>query len=150
MRHWTPDVALQVSNRGQESFPSRPTSDPQPSMQLDTFAARAHFWLTFNLSAMTPSSFSTKLLSIQSVPNLSYCMVLCQPRCRALHLPLLNFMRSPPAHFSSLTRSIWVAALPSSVSATPPNLVSPINLLRGHSIPSSWSLHQPFQESKLM
>lgn len=85
-------------------------------------------------------------VSSQSVPLEG----LCQPNCRTLHLPLLNFVRSPRAHFSSLTRSVWVAALPSSVSATPPNLVSPINVLRGHSIPSSWSLHQPFQESKLM
>lgn len=121
MRHRAPDVVSQVSNRGEESIPFKPTSYTQPSMQLDTFAARAHCWLTFKLSTMTPSFFSTKLLSIQSVPNLSFCIGLCQPRCKALCLPLLNFRRSPTAHFCSPTRSIWVAALPVSVSSTPLN-----------------------------
>lgn len=41
-------------------------------------------------------------VSSQSVPLEG----LSQPNCRALHLPLLNFVRSPRAHFSSLTRSV--------------------------------------------
>lgn len=147
MRHRAADVVSQVSDGGEESVPSKPASGTQPSLQPGTFSPRAHGWLAFNLSTTTLSSFSTKLFSMQSVPSLSHCVGLCQPSCRALHLPLLNFMRSPRAHFSSLTRSVWVAALPSSVSATPPNLVSPTNVLRGHSIPSPWSLHHQFQES---
>lgn len=82
-----------------------------------------------------PSQPSAPFLQSCSLPSqIPACPPggLCQPTCRALHLPLLNFMRSPRAHFSSLTRSVWVAALPSSISATPPNFVSPTNVLRGH------------------
>lgn len=46
-----------------------------------------------------------------------------------LHFPLLNFKRFLMAHFSSLSRS-WMAALPSSVLTTLPNLISSANLLR--------------------
>lgn len=40
-------------------------------------------------------------------------------RCSTLHLPLLNFMRFPPTHFFSLSRSLWMEAWPSGVSTTP-------------------------------
>ena len=45
--------------------------------------------------------------------------------------------RRPP--LSSLSRSLWMASLPSSVSATPHSLVSSANLLRVHSVPLSVS-----------
>jgi len=35
--------------------------------------------------------------------------------CRALHLALLNSMRFAQAHLSSLSRSLWMASIPSSV-----------------------------------
>lgn len=48
-----------------------------------------------------------------------------------LHFPLLNFKRFLMAHFSSLSR-FWMAALPSSILTTLPNLISSANLLRVH------------------
>jgi len=36
--------------------------------------------------------------------------------CRTLHLAWLNLMRFPQAHFSSLSRSLWMASCPSGVS----------------------------------
>jgi len=59
--------------------------------------------------------------------------------CRTLHWALPNFMRLAWAHFSSLSRSLWMASLPSSVSTAPLSLVSSANLLRVHSIPLSVS-----------
>jgi len=56
------------------------------------------------------------------------------------HLSLLNFMRFLSTHFSSLLRSFWMAAQPSSASVNPPSLVSSENLLRVHSTSSSRSL----------
>ncbi|KAK4826847.1 hypothetical protein QYF61_011715 [Mycteria americana] len=62
------------------------------------------------------------------------------PRGRTWYFHLLNFMRFLSAHFSSLSRSLWMAARPSDVSATPPSFVSSRNLPRVCSAPSSRSL----------
>lgn len=40
------------------------------------------------------------------------------PMYRTLHLSLLNFMRFLPDHFSSLSRSVWIAAWSSVTSTT--------------------------------
>ena len=47
-----------------------------------------------------------------------------------MHLALLNLIRFSWAHFSSLSRSLWMASLPSSVLTAPLSLVSSANLLR--------------------
>ncbi|KAK4827087.1 LOW QUALITY PROTEIN: hypothetical protein QYF61_014189 [Mycteria americana] len=60
--------------------------------------------------------------------------------CRTLHLALLNLMRFTQAHFSSLSRSLWMVSHPSDVSTAPLSLMSSANLLRVHSIPLSMSL----------
>ena len=62
-----------------------------------------------------------------------------QPRCKIVRLDLLNLMRLTWAHCSSLSRSLWMASLPSGVLTAPQSLVSPANLLRVHSAPSSMS-----------
>ncbi|KAK4807043.1 hypothetical protein QYF61_018384 [Mycteria americana] len=67
-------------------------------------------------------------------------MGLLWPKCRTLHLALLNLIQLTSAHRSSLSRSLCRAFLPSSRSTLPHNLVSSANLLRVHSIPSSRSL----------
>jgi len=72
----------------------------------------------------TPKSFSSELLSSHSLPSLYLCLGLPRLRCRTLHLALLNFMRLAWAHLSSLSRSLWIASLPSSVSTAPLSLVS--------------------------
>jgi len=51
--------------------------------------------------------------------------------------PLITFLW---AHFWSLSRSLWMAYLPSFKSTAPFSLVSSANLLRLHSIPTSMSL----------
>ncbi|KAK4813337.1 hypothetical protein QYF61_026500 [Mycteria americana] len=55
-------------------------------------------------------------------------------------LSLVDLIQLALAHRSSLSRSLCRAFLPSSRSTLPHNLVSSANLLRVHSIPSSWSL----------
>jgi len=55
-------------------------------------------------------------------------------------LALLNLMRFTWAHFSSLSRSLWMAFHPSGVSTAPFSLVSSANLLRVHSLLLSMSL----------
>ncbi|KAK4810721.1 hypothetical protein QYF61_007695 [Mycteria americana] len=59
-----------------------------------------------------------------------WCMGLFLPWCRTWHFPLLNCMRFLSAHFSSLSRSLWMAAQPSGISATPPSFVASANLLK--------------------
>ena len=93
-----------------------------------------------SLQTPPPKSFSSGLLSICSLPSLYLYLELPWPRCRTLHLALLNFMRFTQAHLSSLSRSLWMAFLPSSVWTTPHNLVLSADLLRVYSIPLSMSL----------
>lgn len=109
---------------------SQPAGKRSPNIAQDTaaFTARTHCWLMFNL--VTPRSFSAKLLSSQVVPSMSWCLGLLLPRCWTLQFPLLNFMRFLSAHFSSLSRSFWMAAKPYSLWTTPSSFVSSGNLLR--------------------
>ena len=109
-----------------------------PRIPLAFFAARAHCWHLSSTS--TPRSLSTELLFSRSAPRLYWFMGLFLPRCRNLHLPLLNFIRFLSAQLSSLSRSCWMAAQPSGVSSTLPSLVSSANLLRVHSNSSARSL----------
>ena len=84
-----------------------------PRMPLAFLAARAHCWLIVNLSSTrTPRFLSAELLSSRSIPSLYWCMGLFLPRCRTLHLPLLNLIRFLSAQLSSLSRCHWMAAQP--------------------------------------
>ena len=58
-------------------------------------------------STRTPKTFSAGLLSRISSPSLYSYLGLSQPKCRSLHLALLNISRFRRAHFSSLSRSGW-------------------------------------------
>lgn len=49
-------------------------------------------------------------------------------------------MKFLPVHFSSLLKSLWMAAHPSCASKTPPSFASSANLLRAYSALSSTSL----------
>ena len=105
-----------------------------PRISLAFLAGRAHCWLMVNLSSTrTPRSLSAELLSSRSTPSLYWCMALFLPRCRTLHLPLLNLIRFLFAQLSSLSRSHWTAAQPSGISTTSPSFQSSANLLRVHS-----------------
>ena len=99
-----------------------------PSAFLGT---RAYCWLMANLSSTsTHRSCSAEQLFSRSAPSLYWCMRLFLPRCRTLHLPLLDFIRFLTAHLFSPSRSCWMAARPSSVSVTPPSFVSSANCWR--------------------
>lgn len=63
-----------------------------------------------------PKSFTWWLLSIHFPPSLYLCLELPQPGCRTLHLALLNFIRFEQAHLSRLSKSLWMASIPSTVS----------------------------------
>lgn len=82
---------------------------------LLAFAARAHGWLAFKLSTR---SLLEKLLCRRLVPNL--CMRLFLPRYRTVQFPLLNFMWFLFVRYSSLSRSLWMAAHASGVSTNSP------------------------------
>jgi len=89
-------------------------------------------------STYTPKSFSGPLSS-NSLPNLDLCLRLPRPRCSILNLALLNFMRLAWAHFSSVSRSLWIASFLCSVSTESLSLVLSANLPRACSIPLSMS-----------
>ena len=86
--------------------------------------------------------FSAKLLSSWVVPSLYWCLGLFLSSCKALHFSLLNCVSFLLARFSSLSWSLWMASWPSGISSTLPSLVSPANLLRVHSAPSSRSVRK--------
>lgn len=113
----------------------------QPCIQLAFWAASTHYWLMSNLSSFSNlNSFSVGLLSIHSSLKIHWYWGLPQLRCRTLHLALLNCTRFVRAHPLSVSRSLWMASLLSSISASSINLVSTENLLRVHSVPLFMSL----------
>lgn len=61
-------------------------------------------------------------------PSMYWCKGLFFPRCRTLRF-LLNFTRFLPALFSSLSRSLWVAAWSSGLSAIPPSCAVCMNTI---------------------
>ena len=64
-------------------------------------------------STRTSKSLSPRLLSIILSSNLYWYWWLPWCRCRTLHLALLNFMRFRQAQSSSLSKTLWMASLPS-------------------------------------
>ncbi|KAK4830007.1 hypothetical protein QYF61_008177 [Mycteria americana] len=117
----------------------------QPRIPLAFFAVKAYCWLMFNLmSTKTPRSFSAKLLSSWvALAHTGACG--CSSSGAGLFAFLLNFMRFTPAHFSSLSRTLWVASHPSGISTTRPSFVSSASLLRVHVVPSSKLLMKMFK-----
>lgn len=89
------------------------------------------------LSASTCRSFAVRQLSSHSSPNLYHCIGLFWSKCRTHHLVLLYVIQTNAAHRPSLSKSLcWKVGRFCSLTV-PPNLVSPVNLLRMHSILSS-------------
>lgn len=96
------------------------------------------FWATC-ASVWPPAHLCQAALQLGG-PCIYWCGGLFFIRCRTLHFSLPNFANSVSAHFSSLSRSPWIAARPSGLSAIPPKFVSSAKLLRVLSAPSfrSW------------
>ena len=69
-----------------------------------------------------------------SAPICYWCLGLFIPRCKTSDFSSLKCMRFLFAYFSILSRSLWMAAQPSNISAIPPSSVSPGNLLSMHSV----------------
>ena len=77
----------------------------QPRIQLAFQTASTHCWFMSSfLSTRTPKTFSTGLLSRGFSPSVYKHLGLPHPKCNALYLALLNFIRFTWAHFSSLYR----------------------------------------------
>ena len=92
----------------------------QPKILLAFLSTGAQHCFMLNLvSTRTPRSFSAKPLSILLTPSIYLCIELLFPRCRTLHFIFLNVMRFLSHHFSSLLRSLWMAARLSSASLYP-------------------------------
>ena len=68
------------------------------------------------------------------------CMGLFFTRYRTRHFPWLSFRRFLWAHFSGLSRPLWMAADALGVSAAPHSFAFCANLLRVHFVPSLRSL----------
>lgn len=84
-------------------------------------AASTYFWLLFNLvSTRTQRSFSVFQLVVLSPVLLPRFVI---SKCRTSRFPL-NFIWQLLVHLSRLTRSLWVAAQFSGMSATPLSFVS--------------------------
>lgn len=79
-----------------------------PQTLLAVFVVRVHFWIMVSLR--TSRAFSINLYSSWLLISLYQCLVFFLPRCRTLYFPLLNGVRLLLYHFSSLVRSLRVAA----------------------------------------
>jgi len=99
---------------------------------VNAWAAASPLTVMLSFSSTSIPKSSSGLLSIHSPPSLDLSLGCPRPVCRTLPLALLNFRRFAWAHLSSLPRSLWMAALPSSLSTAPHSSVSSANLLRVH------------------
>lgn len=108
------------------------------------FASRTHYLLVFNLvSSRTPSCF---LQSCFPVGWPSACPGTCSFFSPGTAL-LVEFMKLMLAHVSSLSAELWMGAWCSGEPGTHPSFVSPTNLQRVNSTPSSRSLMKMFNQT---
>jgi len=112
----------------------------QPRVPLAFWAVSACIWCMCSFLSTRTSRSSAGLLSVSSSPSLYSYLGLPQLKCNILHLALLNLSRFSHAHFLSMCRPLWMASLPSIVSAAPLSFVLSADLLRMRSIPLSTSL----------
>jgi len=86
----TPDVA----SPGQTREPDGHVLYNAPQNSIGLLGHRAHCWLITNLLfTRVPRFFSEEHLFSRASPNLYWFMWLFLPRCRTLHLSLLNLIR---------------------------------------------------------
>ena len=100
---WVPQARAQYSRmcshkgraEGYNHLPC-PAGSPllmQPRIPLAFWTASAHCWLMLSFSSTRAPKSSTSLLEVQPLSSLYLSLKLLWPRCRALHLALLNFLR---------------------------------------------------------
>ena len=111
--HGTPGAARWALS-GTLVSPSLLVMSPQmqPRIRFAFVAAAAHCWLVFSLSTRTPRSLSARLLPSHTDPSLYRGLWLWCPSCRTWHLSLLNFIQFLLAHFSRLSRSLFLMCPP--------------------------------------
>lgn len=113
----------------------------QPIVLLAFFATAVNCLLILSLlSTKAPSSLSTQLLPSQVDSSLFCPPGLGFPRCKTIHLSLLNIIRFLLAHCFSISRSSCRVAVPSEVSTFPHSLVSLAKFIWVRLMPSSRSL----------
>ena len=83
-----------------------------PTVSYSSSLRRA--WLCLPCSLLSGVRHTDRSLLSSLFPIMYCCMMSFLPRCRTLHFALL--MRLLPVHFSSLLRSLWMAAQLSGVS----------------------------------
>lgn len=106
---------------------------------LAFFVTKTHSMFSL-MGRRTFRSFSAKLLS--GYCSVCQCLELFLPRRSTLCFPLLNSVRFVLAHFSVLSKSLWLAACLTDKLAPSPSLMSLANLLSVHSHASSGSLRK--------
>lgn len=107
----------------------------QPSVHLYFYAVNTLCWIMcMFLPTKTPSPSFQNCSSFHSSPSLCSCLGLPWPRCRTLHLPILDFMMFPQVTLSSL----WMVSPHSSKSTALHSSVP--SVLRTCLIPLSMSL----------
>ena len=135
LQHWTQDFRWGLTRAEQKDrIPCLALLAMRLLMKPKTWstiwATSTHCWLMLSfLPINTPKSSSLRLLSVSSSHTLYLCLGLPWPMCRTLYLALLKFMMFAQAHISRLSRSLWMASLPSSMLTTWHSLVSSENFL---------------------
>jgi len=79
----------------------------QYMIRLVFWVASAYCQLLLSFSSPSiPKTFSSELLSNQSLPRLYLYLGLTQPRCRTLHLALVELQE---VYMSPILRPVWVS-----------------------------------------
>lgn len=106
----------------------------QPRILSTFFAPRTQCWSMLNIGfTRTPTSFSAKGLSSLEATSMYWWIRKFLRRCWPSHLLLSNFLRFLTAQFSSLSRSISIAAKTFCISDVRRGFVPSANLLREQS-----------------
>lgn len=91
----------------------------QPRTQSDAFAARARCCLCSICCSSGPPSLLLQSIFLDNWPPACTAAGLLPPRWKAWNSLLVSILRILSAHFSSLARSPWIAALPFYILTTP-------------------------------
>lgn len=144
LEHSTPGVTHQCWAEGKGNFPQPASCIPDAS-----WGAVGPFYHKGTLLACAQ-------LRVRQDLQVLFCQTASKtgdPQCVLFIVPSLCCERGseiseiPFSHFTSLSRHLWMWAKPSGVSATPPSIMSFVNLQKVHSVPSPRSPIKLFNSS---
>jgi len=143
--HSSPDESHQCWAEGKDHLP-RPAGSNTPNAAQDA----VKFSLPWRHIAGSVCRDTHTLLRRAAFQLVSpqHVLGVIPPQRQSSALPPLNFTRSLAAQFSSLSRSLWMAAHPPGVSATPLSFALSSNLLRVHSVPASRSFKKMLNSTR--